>query len=195
MKKLFIAALVLIMGCNLFAQEGTPVKVEAMKVEKITELTPDGLDTREVAYKYYTGFGQADKKAAAIDYAQRDAINKISNVISVAVKNAAAGKQLSVDGKVLDAIARSWSQVSETLIQGMEPVGEIEYVFNSQTGMYDVTAKMGMRGDRFLQQLGELKKQVLEAPLPAGLNADERRNLIEANQEISDAVDKWFGVQ
>jgi len=55
--------------------------------------------------------------------------------------------------------------------------------YNSETGMYEVIAKVGIRGDRYVKLLNEAQETK-----PEGLSGDDLQQFIDINNAIIDAA-------
>ena len=90
---------------------------------------------------------------------------------------------LANNGKVEQALTSYWEQVSKSVQNACEPYGDALVSFRQSTGMYEVTAKVGIRGDKFNQLInsaGSFK--------PAELSEEELKDFIEINKSIMEAA-------
>lgn len=166
--------------------EGTKVNVETVKLQGIEmseALSEDGSKIVQVAYRWYAGIGKADDKQVAIELAQREAYATISRVFSNAVKDNAERGNVANNGRVQQALTTHWEQFSNTLQKGCEPFGNTTIEYDQSTRLYNVTAKVGIRGDRFnelLNTAGNFK--------PSDLSGEELDQFIEVNKSIMNAA-------
>lgn len=141
----------------------------------------------EKSFLWYSGHGKADDKQTAIVLAQREAYATISRVLNNAVMDESELKGLDNNGHVQQALKMHWKQVSTSLEKGCEPLGSAKIQYDPTTRMYDVTAKVGIRGDRFVQLLntaGDFK--------PSDLKGEELEDFIKTNRAIMEAVKSKF---
>lgn len=166
--------------------EGEKVNVETMKVQGIEmseSLSDDGTEMISRPYKWYAGIGQADNKQMAIELAQREAYATISRVLNNAVYDESERGNVANNGRVQQALTSHWQQVSTSLQKGCEPFGDVRIEYNPTTRMYNATAKVAIRGDRFnklLNTAGSFK--------PDNLSGDELEQFIEVNKSIMEAA-------
>ena len=166
--------------------EGEKVNVETMKVQGIEmseSLSDDGTEMVSRPYKWYAGIGQADNKQMAIELAQREAYATISRVLNNAVYDESERGNVANNGRVQQALTSHWQQVSTSLQKGCEPFGDVRIEYNPTTRMYNATAKVAIRGDRFnklLNTAGSFK--------PDNLSGDELEQFIEVNKSIMEAA-------
>lgn len=171
--------------------EGDQVRTQTTKLQGIEEmetLNDEGTGMIKRPYVYFVGTAKADNKRAAISLAQRNAYSTISLVLQNAVKAQAEQGTLLVNGKTQEAVKEYWNQVSVSLTKACMPIGEATIEYNSSTNMYDVTAKVGTRGDRFnklLEEAGSFNKR-------PDLQGEELKKFIEANNAIMEAVKSGF---
>lgn len=170
--------------------EGDNVRRQQAKLQGIEEmetLNDDGTSMIKMPYVYFVGTAKADNKRAAISLAQRNAYSTISLVLQNAVKAQAEQGTLLNNGKTQEAVKEYWNQVSVSLTKACMPLGDGIIEYNPATKMYDVTAKVGTRGDRFnklLDNAGLFR--------PTDLQGEELKNFIEVNNAIIDAVKSAF---
>ncbi len=146
-------------------------------------LNDDGTDMIKRPYKWFAGIGKADNKQVAIELAQREAYATISRVLNNAVLDKAKRTNLGNNGRVQQALTSYWEQVSASVEKACEPFGNTTIEYNPSTRMYEATAKVGIRGDRFNQLLnsaGDFK--------PSDLSGDELDQFIKANKAIMEAA-------
>lgn len=166
--------------------EGTKVNVETVKLQGIEmseALSEDGASIVKVAYKWYAGTGKADNKQVAIELAQREAYATISRIFSNLVKDEAERGNVANNGRVQQALTSHWEQFSTSLQKGCEPFGNTTVEYDQATRMYNVTAKVAIRGDRFnelLNTAGNFR--------PSDLSGAELDEFIETNKSIMNAA-------
>jgi len=166
--------------------EGEKVYVETVKyqgTEMIETLNEDGTKMVKVPYKWYAGIGEANDKQTAIEIAELEARATISRIIEEAVLDQSKRGSIVNNGDVQKALQLHWEQVSASIQNGCEPIGDTKIEYNQSKKMYTVTAKVGIRGDRFQQLLnsaGSFK--------PSSLSGDDLQQFIETNQSIMNAA-------
>lgn len=166
--------------------EGEKVVVETAKmsgIEMVEGLSEDGTKIVKVAYKWYAGIGKADDKQTAIEMAELEARATISRIVENAVVANSERGSLVDNGTVQKALTSHWQQVSRSIQNACEPFGDTKIEYNSSTRMYTVTAKVGMRGDKFQQMLnnaGNFK--------PSNLSGKDLDDFIAVNKEIMNAA-------
>jgi len=166
--------------------EGEKVAVETRKMQGIEmseSLNDDGTGMIQRPFKWYAGFGKADNKQMAVELAQREAYATISRVLQNIVKDNAERGNVANNGRVQQALTSHWEQVSMSIQRGCEPFGEVTIEYSPATRMYNVTAKVAVRGDRFNQMLnnaGNFK--------PDNLSGEELDQFIETNKAIMEAA-------
>lgn len=166
--------------------EGEKVNVETVKMQGIAmseSLNDEGTEMILRPFKWYAGVGKADNKQVAIELAQREAYATISRVMNNAVLDQAERGNLANNGSVRQALTSHWKQVGSSLLRGCEPFGEVTVEYNQATRMYQVTAKVAIRGDRFnrlLDSAGSYR--------PEGLSDRELDQFIEVNRAIMEAA-------
>ena len=204
MKKvvLFISSIMLLLSCGttkstmapavdserktVTSLEGQQVVSETVKlsgIEMAEALNEDGTDMIKRPYKWFAGIGKADNKQVAIEHAQREASATISRVLNNAVKDGAERGNVVNNGRVQQALTSHWEQFSTSLQKDCEPFGNTTIEYDPSTKMYQVTAKVAIRGDRFNQLLktaGDFK--------PADLTGDDLEQFIETNKAIMEAA-------
>lgn len=170
-------------GKNL---EGERVPIEITKLygtDMVEGLNEDGTKMVKVPYKWYAGIGKANDKQTAIEMAELEARATISRIIENAVLAEAERGTLVDNGAVQKALTSHWSQVSTSIQNACEPIGDTKIEFNPSTKMYTVTAKVGIKGSRFqelLNSAGSFK--------PTTLSGDDLQQFIDANQAIMNAA-------
>lgn len=166
--------------------EGEKVAVETTRlqgIEMIDDLSEDGLSMRKVAYKWYAGIGKANDKQTAVEFADREARATISRVIENMVLDQAQRGTVANNGEVQKALTSHWQQVSRSIQNACEPFGDTKIEYNPSNRMYTVTAKVGVRGDKFQQMLnnaGNFK--------PSTLSGKDLEDFIETNKAIMNAA-------
>ena len=187
MKKyiLTIVVALLLSVMQLNAQENVIIlpDIEMSGIEMQTTMNEDGTDIIQRPFKWFSGIAKADDRQLAVEIATREAYATISRVLMNNVNDKCERATLAIDGKVAKAVKSYWLQVSETITKGCEPYGKASVTYNTETKMYEVTAKVAVRGDRYLKLLGEAKEAK-----PEGLNAAETQEFIEINAAIIDAA-------
>lgn len=166
--------------------EGEKVQVETLKmsgIEMTQTLNEDGTGMVEIPYKWYAGIGKADNKQVAIELAQREAYATISRMLSNAVLDKANRGNVVPNGKVQQALNTYWEQVSTSLQKGCEPFGNVTVEYSKATGMYNVTAKVGIRGDRFNEMINSAGNYK-----PDNLAGEDLEQFIEINKSIMEAA-------
>ncbi len=166
--------------------EGQKVNQETRQLSGITmaeALNEDGTGLIQRPYKWYSGHGKANNKQMAIELAQGEAYATISRVLNSIVETNTKRGNVANNAIVQQALNSYWEQVSMSIQKGCEPFGEAVIEYDSKTGMYSVTAKVGIRGDRFnelLNNAGNYK--------PANLSGEELQQFIETNKSIMEAA-------
>lgn len=166
--------------------EGEKVNTETLKmhgIEMASSLNDEGTGMIERPFKWYAGISTMDNKQVAIEVAQREAYATISRVLQNAVKDQAERGNVANNGKVQQALTSHWEQVSMSVQKGCEPFGDVHVEFNPTTRMYTVTAKVGIRGDRFQKLLNTAGSHK-----PTDLNEEELDQFIMINQSIMEAA-------
>ncbi len=166
--------------------EGEKVRSISEKMQgiEISEtLSEDGSEIIKRPYRWYAGIGEADDKQMAIEMAQREAYATISRLLQNAVLDEAERGKVVNNGVVEAALKSHWEQVSSSVQSACEPFGDARIEYNPKTGMYSVTAKVGIRGDYFVKLI-----QSAGIVEPNGLNDEERKQFMEVNQQIIDAA-------
>lgn len=185
--KRIIAILLFCCVCfSAVAQIGSVIKlddIEQTGYEMQKALNEDGSGFIERPYKWYSGIGKADDKQIALEIAQREAYSTISRIIGNIVDDNCEKVALTTEGRVKSALRSYWHQVSQNITKGCEPFGKAAVEFDTDSGMYLITAKVAIRGDRFLKMLGE--KPILDN---MGLSKEEVSECIEINSAIMSAV-------
>ena len=166
--------------------EGEKVQVETTQlqgVELADAINDDGTDMIKRPFKWYAGIGLADNKQMAIELAQREAYATISRILNNAVKDEAERGNVVNNGRVQQALTSHWQQFSANLTKGCEPFGSTSIKFIPSTRMYEATAKVAIRADRFQQLLnnaGNFK--------PSDLTGEDLELFIKTNKAIMQAA-------
>lgn len=166
--------------------EGEKVSVETRKMQGIEmseSLDEEGVNLIQRPFKWYAGIGKADNKQIAIELAQREAYATISRIVSNVVEDSGKRGNVVNNGRVQQALKSHWEQVSMSIQKGCEPFGDVVIEYNPATRMYNVTAKVAVRGDHLNQMLNNAGNF-----RPDNLNAEELNQFIEANQAIMEAA-------
>ncbi len=166
--------------------EGERVMVVSEKIQGIEmseTLSEDGMEIIKRPYRWYAGFGEADDKQMAIEIAQREAYATLSRVLNNAVVDQAERSSLSNEGAVMKALKSHWEQVSRSIQSACEPFGDAKIEYSQRNGMYQVTAKIGIRGDYYVKML-----QSAGSYSPMGLTEEQTQQFINVNQAIIDAA-------
>ncbi len=166
--------------------EGERVYVETTKLygtEMVETLNEDGTKMVKVPYKWFAGIGEANNKQIAIEMAELEARATISRIIENAVLVQSERGAVVNNGDVQKALTSHWKQISSTIQNACEPIGDTRVEYSNAKGMYIVTSKVGIRGDRFQQLLnsaGSFK--------PSSLTGEDLQKFIETNQAIMEAA-------
>ena len=166
--------------------EGDKVTVETTQlqgVDMVDELGEDGMSMVKVPYKWFAGIGKANDKQTAIEIAEREARANIARVIETMVKTEGDRGTLVNNGDVQKAIKLHWEQVSSSMQNACEPFGGTKIEFNPTSKMYTVTAKVGVRGDRFQKMLNNAGNYK-----PSNLSGKDLDDFIEVNKSIINAA-------
>ncbi len=159
------------------------VELETQGIEVVECLSDDGTELIKRPYIWYAGTGTADNKQVALELAQREAYATLSRTLNNAVMDSAERATASLNEKTKIALKSHWEQVSSSLLKGCTPFGNAKVEYNPKTGIYTVTAKIGIRGDQYnklLKSAGSFEPQDLEK--------SELEQFLQANQAIIDAV-------
>ncbi len=200
MKKLFILSLAIIAlgSCaskkavpevkqeTITSLEGEKVRQETRQLSGITmseALNEDGTALIQRPFKWYAGHGKADNKQMAIELAQSEAYATISRVLTNIVESQTERGNIANNGAVQQALTSYWKQVSMSIQKGCEPFGEAVIEYDPTTRMYSVTAKVGIRGDRFNALLNDAGKHE-----PETLAGEELQQFIDINKSIMEAA-------
>lgn len=165
---------------------GVETIVETTKLQGIDmadALNESGTAIVKVPYKWFAGIGTADNKQVAIELAQREAYATISRVFNNAVIDQSERGNVANNGVVQQALTSYWQQVSTSVSKYCEPYGETKIVYNTATRMYEATAKVGLRGDKFNQVLNGATNFK-----PENLSGEELQQFIDVNKNIMEAA-------
>lgn len=165
------------------AQNTTKTNLKLQGVEMVETISDDGMSMIKRPYRWYAGMAEADVQSVAVEMAQMEAYATVSRVIENMVMAKAERGTVGVNGKVQKAIKSHWEQVSMSIQKACEPFGDTEVSYNSETGLYEVVAKVGIRGDRYVKMLDGAKEDK-----PDGLNAEEAKEFVVINETIIDAA-------
>ena len=184
MKKLIVVfALFLTTSMESEAQNINKTTLKLQGVEMVETMSDDGMSMIKRPYRWFAGMASADVQSMAVEMAQLEAYATISRVIENAVMAKAERGSLVVNGKVQMALKSHWEQISTSIQKACEPFGDTEVSFNSETGMYEAIAKVGIRGDRYIKLLGEAKEAK-----PESLTGNDLKQFIDVNNAIIDAA-------
>lgn len=168
---------------DTFAQTTTSVSLKMSGIEMVESLNADGTQLVELPYKWYMGIGESDIKSLAVEMATRDAYATISRIINNSVKDVAEKAVFVINQNVQSAVQSHWDQVSESILRGCEPFGDVVVERNDLTGIYTVYAKVAIRGDRFNKLLNDAANINTD-----GMDVNEVKTVVEVNKTIMDAV-------
>lgn len=180
-KGLLLTYFLVVLAIVINAQNKKTLQLQG--VTMIETINDDGTDMIKRPYRWFAGMAEADVESVAVEMAQLEAYAAVSRVIENAVTTKAERSSLTVDGKVAKALKSHWEQMSFSIQKACEPFGDTEITFNDKTGMFEVIAKVGIRGDRYVKILDGAKKAK-----PEGLSNDELQSFIEVNDAIIDAA-------
>lgn len=183
MKKTIISALLLLCTIGATAQNITKTTLKLQGIEMKESMNDDGTAIIQRPYRWFAGIATADMQAMAVEMAQLEAYATISRVIENVVSAKAERGSLVVNGKVQMALKSHWEQMSMSIQKACEPFGDTDVTFNSETGMYEAIAKVGIRGDRYIKLLGEAKDVK-----PEGLTGGDLKQFIDVNNAIIEAA-------
>lgn len=169
--------------------EGEKVIIESQASTGITfgeALNEDGTGIIKIPYKWYSGNAKVNNKQMAITAAQAEAYATISRVIFNMVEGEIEKAGLANDGAAHVALKSRWEQTTRSVQKGAEPFGDNIVSYNTKTNMYDVTAKVGIRGDKYISFLknSEFKTD--------NLSQEELNDFIKVNDAIIKAANGEF---
>lgn len=183
MKNIIFTIIMVAFAMVATAQNKTTKSIKTNGIDMVETLNDDGTDLIKRPYRWFAGMAEADVESVAVEMAQLEAYAAISRVIDNAVSANAERSTFTVDGKVAKALKSHWEQMSNSIQKACEPYGEAESTYNEQTGLYEVIAKVGIRGDRYVKLLDGAKNSK-----PEGLNKEELQEFVEVNNAIIDAA-------
>ena len=184
MKKGLLFTIMLVAFSFAATAQNTGTKnIKTNGIEMVDTMNDDGTDIIKRPYRWFAGMAEADVESVAVEMAQLEAYAAISRVIENAVTTKAERSTLEVNGKVQKALKSSWEQMSFSIQKACEPFGDAQSTYNSQTGLYEVVAKVGIRGDRYVKLIDGAKNFK-----PEGLNKEEMKEFVEVNNSIIDAA-------
>lgn len=166
--------------------EGENVMVETTKLygtDMVDALNEDGTKMVKVPYKWFAGIGKANDKQTAIEMAELEARATVSRVIENMVMATAERGTLANNGEVQKALTSHWKQISSSIQNACEPIGDSKVEYSPSTKMYTVTSKVGIKGDRYIQMLNSAGNYK-----PSNLSGDDLQQFIDANQSIINAA-------
>lgn len=183
--KQYIIVLVALMLASMARVEAqnTKTTLKLQGVEMVETLSDDGMSMIKRPYRWFAGMAEADVQSVAVEMAQLEAYAAISRVIENLVTTASERGSMVVNGKVQQALKSHWEQMSMSIQKACETFGETEVTYNSETGLYKVIAKVGIRGDRYVKLLDGAKDTK-----PEGLSGNDLKEYIDANDAIIDAA-------
>ena len=196
LSKISMAVIVILLLASCSSSKSTTEKTKSVEGEKIVQestlmqgvdmvetLSEDGSKMVQVPYKWYAGIGKANDKQIAIELAQNEARATISRVIETAVSAQAERGAVANNGNVQKALTSYWKQMSASIQNACEPIGETKVEYSPSSKMYTVTAKIGIRGDRYQQLLNSAGSY-----RPTNLSQDDLQIFLETNQAIMEAA-------
>ena len=178
-----LASLLLVSAVGVKAQTTTTTNLRLNGVEMVESINEDGTALIQRPYRWFAGMAQADVQSVAIEMAQMEAYATVSRVIENIATTYAERANVVVNGRVQQALTSYWEQMSNSIQKACEPFGETVVNYNSETGLYEVVAKVGIRGDRYVKLLDGAKDAK-----PEGLAGNDLQQFIEANNAIIDAA-------
>ena len=183
--KQYIIVLVALMLASMARVEAqnTKTTLKLQGVEMVETMSDDGMSMIKRPYRWFAGMAEADVQSVAVEMAQLEAYAAISRVIENLVTTNAERGSTVVNGKVQQALKSHWEQMSMSIQKACEPFGDTEVTYNSETGLYKVIAKVGIRGDRYVKLLDGAKDTK-----PEGLSGNDLKEYIDANGAIIDAA-------
>lgn len=167
------------------ALEGGKVRVEKNArtgYEMKEDINEEGTKLVKVPYKWFSGTAKADDKGIAIEMALSEARAEVSRSILNMVKTEGERGALANNGQVQQALRSYWNQVSMSIQNGCEPFGNALVEYDKKTGMYNVQAKVGIRGDRYNKMLNTAGKK------PTTLTGEDLKNFEKVNASIINAA-------
>lgn len=184
MKQLTIVLAALLLAAALpGAAQNSTKKLKLQGVEMVETMSDDGMSMVKRPYRWFAGMAEADVESVAVEMAQLEAYAAVSRVIENVVTATANRGTVAVNGRVEKALQSYWEQMSMSIQHACEPFGDTESTYNSETGLYEVTAKVGIRGDRYVRLLDGAKSAA-----PEGLSGSDLQAFTEANDAIINAA-------
>lgn len=180
---ILLAAMLLVSVAGVSAQGTTKTTLKLQGVEMVETMSDDGMSMVKRPFRWFAGMAEADVQSVAVEMAQLEAYAAISRVIENLVTTHAERGTVAVNGRVEKALKSHWEQMSMSIQKACEPFGETEVTYNSETGLYEVIAKVGIRGDRYMHLLDGAKDAK-----PEGLAGDDLKEFVEINETIIDAA-------
>lgn len=180
-KELFLTCFLVLLVIGINAQ--TKKTLQLQGITMIETMNDDGTDMIKRPYRWFAGMAEADVESVAVEMAQLEAYAAVSRVIENAVSTNAERSSLVVDGKVAKALKSHWEQMSFSIQKACEPFGDTEITYNDKTELFEVIAKVGIRGDRYVKILDGAKKAK-----PEGLSGEELKEFLDVNDAIIDAA-------
>lgn len=180
---ILLAVLMLAVVTGVNAQNTNKTTLKLQGVEMVETMSDDGMTMVKRPYRWFAGMAEADVQSVAVEMAQLEAYAAISRVIENLVTTQAERGTVAVNGRVQQALKSHWEQMSMSIQQACEPFGDTEVSYNSETGLYEVIAKVGIRGDRYVRLLdGAHNAQ------PEGLSGNDLKEFVDINETIIDAA-------
>lgn len=186
MKKYMILTVALLLSSAVALQAQNNITKTMLKlqgVEMVETMSANGMSMEKRPYRWFAGMAESDLQSVAVEMAQLEAYAAVSRVIENIVSAKAERATLGVDGRVQKAIKSFWEQMSMSIQHACEPFGNTEVSYNRETGLYEVIAKVGIRGDRYVKLLDGARDTQ-----PEGLSAEEAQTFIDINETIIDAA-------
>jgi len=183
--RVIVLAAVLMVSYMTAEAQKTPTtkKVKMQGVEMVETLSDDGMSMKKRPFRWFAGLAEADNEATAIEMAQMEAYATISRAIENIVTSQAERGSIVVNGKVEQALKSHWEQMSMSIQNACEPMGDTEITYDNEKGMYRVISKVGIRGDRYVKILDGAANSK-----PEGLSGSDLKDFNEANKTIIDAA-------
>lgn len=150
--------------------------------EMVEAFNEDGTKLVKVPYKWFAGTAEADNKSMATEMALEEARAEVSRSILNIVKTESERGALVNNGQVQQALKSYWNQVSLSIQNGCEPFDNALEEYDKKTGMYNVRAKVGMRGDLYKKMLNTAGQK------PTTLTGDDLKAFEEVNASIIKAA-------
>ena len=166
--------------------EGNRVVLETTKlqgIDMVETLNEEGTKMIKIPYRWYAGVGTANDKQTAIELAEMEARATISRTIENMVMATVERGVVANNGEVQKALTSHWKQISASIQNACEPIGETKIEYSKATKMYTVTAKVGIRGDRYQHLLNSA-----DSFKPKNLSGEDLQQFNEANQSIMETA-------